>query len=1290
MKKTNRALAFVLLTVLLVASVATLVSCGGAKDAIEGYQLSITTVKDDFTLPREIGEGVKVNWKSDNDAIKIIKRRGEDYLAQVTLADTVQQVKLTVSATGGGSKDFVVTVQALNAMLFANEYVFPQEGLEVSQDFDLAQDCENRGKKATITWSVDEKYQQYISVENNSKCVVSVPADTTKVELKGTFKYNGGEATKPFTFYVAQPKDHREEVDYWYNNASFTMNVSGYVTGIATPYDSSYSNATFYIVDDDMCAGYYLYRSKSASATDGENLKVGAHVTVTGVLSSDYNGLMEAAAGSIFTVDTDIAAKTPAELVYNLDNDVTSGSPSVKWHTGALVKLTNWKVKSITDASTKKAATLVTLTKDGKDITIGYNNYMEGFYTSADDKPSAELTAIKTEMAKYKVDDVVTVTGILSYYSPNFQILPRSASDIVAGTADANPTAGSKVAAAITAVNDALKTAGIIDSNGAVNFITSPIEEATLPTNVGGVAISYRETFDGSATVIANGKISVTPQSKLQNTTVEVTYEVDGYKTWTFFKVRSQSLDDAGKVAYVVENLANEFETNYDKAQEVKLPVDETFGLNIVWSIEETNVTYASIVGNKTLKITLPKEESTFTLVATISSNGASDTLKIKIKVAAAPNTVVEFTALDAAKTGTYKLHMYQENLKLDLYANGQMDGYYYGTTEDTASAADFVIAEATGGYTIKNGAKFVEIVPRTDGSTGINVVFNATQTEGKVWKWNDTIKTFTMMSGNNSDAAEVEYFLGTSGTYKTFSANKVSDASSKYVGQFGTLEEYEIGSLKYIKAPVAGVYVMGMYQGTLKKYQFVDGTQDTSGRLNTTDDATKAAKVTLAASGDGWTIKIGDKFLELKDPTDNNATIALNDAQTSGLVWKWNATVHNFTMTLGEGETAKTYYLGTYNNFTTLSASNLSFITGDNASKVDVSQFIGRIGKVVGAPEAEEPEEPDPETNYGSEDAPISVEAALAIAAAQCKANNDVTKEIVYVTGKVITKTDTSGSFIKQFTLADINNPSKTIIVYSMNKTAGIADPDQNDTIILKGYIKNYSGTIEFATNGSTYVTLLNNTRGQSTITLGEHDGATVTGMPSDVVTNGSEITITVTPAEGKYIHAVYYDGVEIDADAEGGNEYTFTVHGNATLKVEAYSIGAEPDTRLELNVGTIGTAQNWIDGNTSDAPKYSSLPTGDNNVTVEAVGTGNNGKYYTSDKSWRFYKNGDGALKITVGEGYELVSVTVTFTTGSFAGLTSNEEYTVKETEKQSVSFTVESNLRVTAIVVVYRVAD
>lgn len=110
-----------------------------------------------------------------------------------------------------------------------------------------------------------------------------------------------------------------------------------------------------------------------------------------------------------------------------------------------------------------------------------------------------------------------------------------------------------------------------------------------------------------------------------------------------------------------------------------------------------------------------------------------------------------------------------------------------------------------------------------------------------------------------------------------------------------------------------------------------------------------------------------------------------------------------------------------------------------------------------------------------------------------------------------------------------------------------------QNDVIVIYGYIKNYSGTIEFASNGGTYVYCASNTRGTSTITLGEHTGATVTGFTSDsaTATNGTTFNFTVTAEQGKKIASVKANGETLTA--ESANSYKFTVIGDTTITVEA-----------------------------------------------------------------------------------------------------------------------------------------
>lgn len=1119
MKKTTKVLSLLLLTVLLASCCVSLIACSGAKDALAAYIPSFAnkTVKSDFTLPRTIGDNVKVSWKSDNPAIEVVKRNGEDYLAKVTLADTVQKVTLTVSASGAGSKDFTVNVQAINSVLFATQYIFPQDNLEVYADFALETSTEYNGKTATISWSVPDAYKEWLSIESNGTvCHVVNPAELTKVEITATFTYNGSSTSMDYTMYVTQPKSHRETVNGWYADSNVSIEISGYVVGIATAYSDSYNNVSMYVVDDDMCSGYYLFRSKG-SASDGAALAPGVHVTISNATSTDYNGLWETTNSSTFVVDSDIPAKNIDELVYALDNDVISGSPALKWHTGSLISLTNWTVKKVAAASDSKSATLVTLTKGGADITIGYNNYMEGSYISADNKPSAELTAIKNKVATFNEGDVISVKGILSYYN-GFQILPRSEADVTAGAADQAESTGTKVKAAIAAVEAAIVSQGLKDANGNAVLITSN-KEFNLPTSLDGVEISYTETFDGSSTVIDGGKITVSPD-KLQNTTIEVSYKLNGYETWTYFKVRSEKLDDAGKVAYVKANLASDLETNYTKAVQVTLPTSNEFdGLTVTWALKEAK-SWASITAG-VLSITLPAEQDSAVLVATIACGSVTDTLEITINVAAAPSTIVvfdpitapaagtykfalyqanlekwlymlaemdgnyikttddaalaadvvlaeadggwtikvggkfveaneagsvsqvkmadvsggawvwdadlgiftwtissgsnagkvvylgtyntfatisasetyrisgnnasavgvsqfvghlgnlevvamgSFRAIKAPAAGTYKLSLYQEGLEKRLFGTGEMDGFYFATTEDVAAAADYVVAAVDGGYTITCNDKYVEIVPRTDGGKGVNVVYNNTQTAGKLWQWNAALGTFTMVSGNNDpEAAEVEYFLGTSGTFKTFSANAVSGAEGKYIGQLGTIvggtasvepepDPETKWMLEGIQAAAAGTYKLGMYQGGLEVWLYLAGGMD-GFYYATTENKDLAVDVVVAVSGEGYVITWGGKYLEIVPRTDGSkgVNVVFNDAQTAGKVWKWNDSVKTFTMVSGNNseDADVEYFLGTSNTKTykTLSACAVSAAS---------SNYIAVFGSIV-----EDSSEPEPQ----------------------------------------------------------------------------------------------------------------------------------------------------------------------------------------------------------------------------------------------------------------------------------------------------------------------------------------
>ncbi len=447
--------------------------------------------------------------------------------------------------------------------------------------------------------------------------------------------------------------------------------------------------------------------------------------------------------------------------------------------------------------------------------------------------------------------------------------------------------------------------------------------------------------------------------------------------------------------------------TSFNAVEDIDLPATYA-GTTVTWALKAAS-DYAEVKNGKFSIKSLPDAQTTVTLVATITKGEEHDTKEFEITVSPAPT--MTFKAIETAAAGTYKFAMYSDNKKMTYYATGAMDSYYFATSENVADAADFVITQngTANQYTITVNGKFLEFAPRSDGSQGVDIKMNDTQTEGKYWQWVDGIKNFVFESTYNktgdADATDLYYF-------GTFGAN--TSMSGNYIGR-------------------------------------------------------------IATKGDNGTY---------------TAT-----ANTEG-----------------------------------------------------VSQWVAHFGTMVEATEPE-PDVHDDE-KYGSLTAPLSVEQALALAAEECVNSNDVTKQIVYMTGIVKANPIDKGSYYQNLTLVDLTNSAKEILVYTIDLEEGIAAPAQHDTVVIRGYIKYYNGTtMQFASNSGEYVYLLKNTRGESTITV-EADGATVSELPTtNKAVNGTEVTFKVEAGQGKKISAVkVYD--EVIEATEG--TYKFTMNGDATIKVE------------------------------------------------------------------------------------------------------------------------------------------
>ena len=148
------------------------------------------------------------------------------------------------------------------------------------------------------------------------------------------------------------------------------------------------------------------------------------------------------------------------------------------------------------------------------------------------------------------------------------------------------------------------------------------------------------------------------------------------------------------------------------------------------------------------------------------------------------------------------------------------------------------------------------------------------------------------------------------------------------------TIDAAESKIAEKITAATEGTYKLYLYQANLKKTLYFAGSM--SGNFfATTNRAAKGADVVLAKSGEGYTMSVKGKFIELELNSKKTGAVVVLSDKSSG-TWAWNEELKLFTWTL----TAGTFYLGTYNTFNTISASKIDFITGDNSSKIGVSQF--------------------------------------------------------------------------------------------------------------------------------------------------------------------------------------------------------------------------------------------------------------------------------------------------------------------------------------------------------------
>ena len=429
-------------------------------------------------------------------------------------------------------------------------------------------------------------------------------------------------------------------------------------------------------------------------------------------------------------------------------------------------------------------------------------------------------------------------------------------------------------------------------------------------------------------------------------------------------------------------------------------------------------------------------------------------------------DTIVQGTAVENPAVGTaYKFGYYQNQLdgKPFLAFSGKMAGWYYGTADAIANMVDVYLEEAEGGYHIYfmdgNAKTYLDVVPRDTDATKVNTVL---QTSGAhtVWQLNLEHKyVYTTAVGS-------EWYLGTFGTNNTISASLtsyISDTSligvSQFCAWFSEVEEVEApdpeptdpqpsepsGNATLITQPVyATAYKLGMQMPDGTIMYLTGDTSDVTYRLAVSANASEAADFYLeevpGQNGGAYLYFMdGNTKTYVRvyhrtdgDPGYGKGSLELVTSAPSEF-FGWSAEANTLIYDY-DGNNA--YYVGTYEYQGSIhddaSVSNTSYITGNNASKIDVTQFPIHFYTVE---DGEDPEPSDPQ--------PTDPTGIVTISEALAAANGTT----VTVKG-VVTLVDSSNIYVQDSTGA---------ICVRMSSAPN--DISVGDTIIGTGSRADYNG---------------------------------------------------------------------------------------------------------------------------------------------------------------------------------------------------------------------------------------
>lgn len=301
--------------------------------------------------------------------------------------------------------------------------------------------------------------------------------------------------------------------------------------------------------------------------------------------------------------------------------------------------------------------------------------------------------------------------------------------------------------------------------------------------------------------------------------------------------------------------------------------------------------------------------------------------------------------AVSTPKAGTaYKLaliHGGKGNTKL-YFTGSERSGtpWYMTSTQSESEAMTVYVEEVSGGwrlYFMAGNTKTYLDMHKDDTHYSLRLTTEPTA----VYKWDKENKTLV------ATVEDKDCFIGTSGTYDTFSCNKMEYIATSYVahlyvaGAAGTPDTPDepdepdepdtpaTPEVTVVTDPKEGVaYKLYLYQVAAGKAMYFNGQVANNYYLGSDTDPSNGVDIYVEKVEGGYRMYFmenGTKVYVEVQPSGTHKNAVRTTTPTT--VLKWNSEFNTFYATIEvEGESVDVY-IGTYGTFTTFSASDTSYL---------------------------------------------------------------------------------------------------------------------------------------------------------------------------------------------------------------------------------------------------------------------------------------------------------------------------------------------------------------------------